>query len=113
MTFPPPPGPPRRRFVALCVVAFVALVVGIAIGAGGDESKPRSKLAETKPAARLVAKARGLPLSRQVGGVLMIAFQGTTPPSYVQQALRQGRAAGVILFHGNATTPAVTQALTR
>jgi beta-N-acetylhexosaminidase len=31
----------------------------------------------------------------------------------VQRALRQGRASGVILFRGNATTPAVTKALTR
>src|SRR4051794_493282 len=113
MTFPPPPGPPRRRFVALCVVAFMALVIGIAVGAGGGSEQPKSKLAATKPSAKVVAKAKGLSLRRQVGEVLMIAFPGPSAPEYVRRALRQGRASGVILFHGNATSPSVTRALTK
>src|SRR4051795_6311628 len=109
----PPPGPPRRRFVALCSLAFVALVIGIAVGAGGG-SEPKSTLPEkVKPPEQAVAKAKGLSLERQIGEVLMIAFHGTTPPGYVQRALRQGRAGGVILFRANAPTPAVTRALTR
>src|SRR3954463_11046512 len=109
----PPPGPPRRRLVALCAVAFVALVVGIVVGAGGDSGSPGALPAKVKPPARAVEKAKGLSLQRQIGEVLMIAFHGTTPPGYVQRALRQGRAGGVILFRANASTPAVTRALTR
>src|SRR3954452_19515610 len=109
----PPPGPPRRRFVALCSLAFVALVIGIAVGAGGG-SEPKSTLPEkAKPPERAVAKAKGLSLEHQIGQILMIAFHGTTPPGYVQRALRQGRASGVILFRANVPSPAVTRALTR
>src|SRR3954463_4555245 len=109
----PPPGPPRRRFVALCSLAFAALVVGFAVGAGGG-SEPKSTLPEkAKPPERAVAKAKGLSLERQIGEVLMIAFPGTTPPGYVQRALRQGRASGVILFRANVPTPTVARDLTR
>ena len=109
----PPPGPQRRRFVALCVVAVVALVVGIVVGSGGGSSKPSSTAGSTKPPARIVAKAKALPLRRQIGQVLMISFAGTTAPSYVTEALRAGRAAGVILFHANVPTPAIARALTK
>ncbi|HEX4718019.1 MAG TPA: glycoside hydrolase family 3 N-terminal domain-containing protein [Thermoleophilaceae bacterium] len=109
----PPPGPARRRLVALCVTAFAALVVGIVVGAGGGSSKPKPSVAAAKPPAQAVKKAKGLSLERQIGEILMIAFHGTTPPGYVQRALRQGRASGVILFRANAATPASTRALTR
>src|SRR3954470_19773384 len=107
------PGPARRRLVALCAAAFVALVVGIVVGAGGGSTESSPGAAAVKPPAKAVAKAKGLSLQRQIGEVLMIAFHGTTPPGYVQRALRQGRAGGVILFRANAPTPAVTRALTR
>jgi beta-N-acetylhexosaminidase len=110
----PPPGPARRRFVALCAAALIALVAGIAVGAGGGSGKPKpSVAAAVKPPARAVAKAKGLSLERQVGEILMIAFPGTTPPGYVQRALRRGRATGVILFRANVPTPTVARALTR
>jgi beta-N-acetylhexosaminidase len=99
--------------VALCVAAFIALVVGIAVGAGSGGSGKTSTTAATKPPARAIAKAKGLSLERQIGEVLMIAFPGTTPPGYVQRALRLGRASGVILFRANVPTPAVARALTR
>src|SRR5438093_1452441 len=108
----PPPGPARRRFVALCAAAVVALIAGIVVGAGGGPSTPK-KPAALQPPARAVAEAKKLSLERQVGEVLMIAFPGTKAPGYVQRALRKGRAGGVILFRGNATSPAVTRALTR
>src|SRR4051794_22008240 len=82
------PGPARRRLVALGITALVALIAGIAVGAGGDDSAQKHPLAATKPRPRAVAKAKGLSLSRQIGQVLMIAFPGTTPPDYVQRALR-------------------------
>src|SRR3954447_10468970 len=109
----PAPGPPRRRFVALCVAAAIALIAGVAVGAGSGSSSPKSRIAATKPPQHAVAKAKGLSLQRQIGELLMIAFHGTTPPGYVQRALRHGRASGVILFRANAPTPAVTSALTR
>src|SRR4051794_7823960 len=109
----PPPGPARRRLAALGAAAFVALVIGIVVGAGGGSGGSGSSTEATKPPAKAVAKAKGLSLSRQVGEVLMIAFQGTQAPGYVQRALRHGRAAGVILFKANAPTPGVTRALTR
>jgi beta-N-acetylhexosaminidase len=109
----PRPGPARRRLVALCAAAFVALVVGIVVGAGGGSTESSPGAAAVKPPAKAVAKAKGLSLQRQIGELLMIAFHGTTPPGYVQRALRHGRASGVILFRANAPTPAVTSALTR
>ncbi|MEA2497307.1 MAG: beta-N-acetylhexosaminidase [Thermoleophilaceae bacterium] len=109
----PPPGPARRRLAALGAAALVALIAGIAVGAGGGSGKPKPRAAAAKPPAVAVAKAKGMPLERQIGELLMIAFPGTTPPGYVQRALRHGRAGGVILFRGNATSPAVTRALTR
>jgi beta-N-acetylhexosaminidase len=95
-------------------MAFIALVAGVAVGAGGGPSKPKtSSAAAVKPPAQAVAKAKGLSLQRQIGEILMISFPGTTPPGYVQRALRQGRAGGVILFRANAPTLSVTRALTR
>src|SRR5262245_36548577 len=109
----PPPGPARRRLVALCVAAFVALIAGVVVGAGGDTEETSTTATVLTPPAKAVAKAKRLSLRRQIGEVLMIAFPGTTPPGYVQRALRQGRATGVILFGGNATSPQVTRSLTR
>src|SRR3954447_3771159 len=109
----PPAGPQRRRLVALCIAGFVALVAGIVVGAGGDDGKPKSAIAKTRPPAQAVAKAKGLSLARQIGEVVVIAFPGTTAPEYVRRALRTGRAAGVILFRGNAPNQAVTRSLTR
>src|SRR4051794_5350381 len=109
----PAPGPPRRRFVALCVAAAIALIAGVVVGAGSGSSSPKSRIAATKPPQHAVAKAKGLSLERQIGEILMIAFHGTTPPGYVQRALRQGRATGVILFRANAPDPQTTRALTR
>lgn len=95
-------------------MAFVALVIGIVVGAGSGGSKEHvTGVAATKPPAKVIAKAKGLPLRKQIGQVLMIAFHGTTPPTYVEQALRQGRAAGVILFRANVPTPAIARALTK
>jgi beta-N-acetylhexosaminidase len=110
----PPPGPARRRLVALCVAASIALIVGIVVGAGsGGSGSGSSTAAATKPPAQAVKKAKELSLQRQIGEVLMIAFPGTTPPGYVQRALRLGRAGGVILFRANVPTPTVARELTR
>ena len=42
-----------------------------------------------------------LSLGQQVGQVMVLSFTGTTAPPYVREALRERRAAGVILFGGN------------
>lgn len=97
------------------MVALVALIVGIVVGGGnggGSRSAEQKRAAAVKPPARAVEKARGLSLRRQIGEVLMISFHGTTVPSYVRDALRAGRASGVILFRANAPNPATTSALT-
>jgi beta-N-acetylhexosaminidase len=87
----PPPGPARRRLVALCAAALVALIAGIVVGAGGGSTESSRGARAVKPAPKAVAKAKGLSLQRQIGEVLVIAFHGTTAPGYVQRALRQGR----------------------
>ena len=107
MRLPPRDTPARRRLVALAVVACVALVAGVAIGAGaGDEQerppaeRPAGATAVTpRPAA--VGAAERLSLRRQAGQLVVMRFDGPGPPAYVRRALRAGRAAGVILFKDN------------
>ena len=64
--------------------------------------------------------ARGAPsavdeltLEQQVGQLIVLSFSGTAPPAYVRQALRERRAAGVILFGGNITGADQLRELTR
>ena len=55
-----------------------------------------------------------MPLERRIGQLLVVSYAGTSPPRYVLSALREGRAAGVILFGGNAPDAAtVRKATTR
>ena len=54
-----------------------------------------------------------LTLEEQVGQLVVLRFAGTTPPDYVRDALREGRAAGVILFRDNVSSPEQLRALTR
>jgi beta-N-acetylhexosaminidase len=108
----PPPGTARRRLAFLCVVAAVALAAGIVVGAGGGSSKKSASSPIAAPPERAVERAAQMPLSRQIGEVLMISFKGPGVPRYARQALRAGRAAGVILFRGNATTPAAMRSVT-
>ena len=118
----------RRRLAALAVVAVLAVVVGVVLGAqagdggapngstGGGSARSADGPGSTAPAggrddAITKAVAR-LPLDRLVGQVLMLSFQGATAPPYVQRALRTRRVAGVILFRDNAPDAASTRALT-
>ena len=109
----PRPGPQRRRFALLCGAALAALIAGVVAGAGGGgggsgSATPRS----ARPPEQAVKRAQRLPLRRQIGELLIIAFPGPGVPEYVKRALRQGRASGVVLFRGNATTPAAMRAVT-
>lgn len=54
-----------------------------------------------------------LPLTQLAGQAVIMRFAGNPAPAYVTEALREGRAAGVILFDDNATSPPATKALTR
>lgn len=91
----------RRRLVALAAAALVALIAGIAAGAsgggepGGDE--PASAAEATSPR----AAARELPLERQVGQLLVMAFDEAAVPEYIRRRLARSEGAGVILFAGN------------
>lgn len=109
----PQEGPQRRRLATLAATAVVALAAGIAAGAGDDDEPAPSRAARAAtPPRNAVREARRLPLAKQVGQTLIISFRGTTAPAYVRRALREGRAAGVILFRANAPDEATTRRLT-
>jgi beta-N-acetylhexosaminidase len=106
----------RRRRLALAVAAALALVVGVAVGAGHDDPQPRSTAprATATPTPPPVKEARKLSLRRQVGQLVVMRFAGAGPPAYVPEALKAGRAAGVILFKDNiASKPALTRLTAR
>jgi len=108
--------PEARRRLALAVAAVLALVAGVALGAGGHDPKPRSTApgATPAPTPAPVKEARKLSLSRQVGQLVVMRFAGAGPPAYVPEALKAGRAAGVILFKDNiASKPALTRLTAR
>ena len=50
-------------------------------------------------------------LAREVGQLVVLRFTGTAAPEYVRDALRDGRAAGVILFRDNLAGPAQAKAV--
>ena len=58
------------------------------------------------------ARADEPPLGQQVGQLIVLSFQGTAVPQYVLTALRERRAAGVILFGGNVESPRQLRTLT-
>jgi beta-N-acetylhexosaminidase len=104
----------------VALVALVALGTGVVLGrSNGDgergRSESRDEAAARAPGAGIPSRrsaptplerarqaAARMPLERQLGELLVIAFSGTTAPGYVVDALREGRAAGVILFGANA-----------
>jgi len=109
----PHEGPQRRRLATLAATAAAALAAGLAVGAGDDdEREPQRAARAAEPPRRAIREARRLPLARQVGQTLIIGFRGTSAPAYVRRALREGRAAGVILFRANAPDEATMRRLT-
>ena len=107
----------RRRRVRLLVAALVAFVVGVVVGAGGDDAPDSRQKPATEPAAEQARKAAAavdkLSLEQQVGRMVILRFNGTAPPGYVRRVLREGRAAGVILFRDNVVSPDQMRRLTR
>jgi beta-N-acetylhexosaminidase len=98
----------------LGALALLALAAGATVGAlhghPAYETARGGRTAGGHPPAR--SRAARMGLERQVGELLVIAFRQPTAPRYVLRALRDGRAAGVILFGANAASPASVRALT-
>jgi beta-N-acetylhexosaminidase len=107
----------RRRRARLLGAALVAFVVGVVVGAGGDdEPESRQQQAADSPAEKARAAAAAvdkLALEQQVGRMVILRFNGTEPPGYVRRVLRQGRAAGVILFRDDVVSPNQLRRMTR
>ena len=109
----------RRRQVALVAAAAAAFLGGLALGAGGQEpTTPAGRESSggdggAPPAEPPVPAVDRLTLEQQVGRMVILRFAGTEPPGYVQRALRDGRAAGAILFRDNVVDPAQLRRLTR
>jgi beta-N-acetylhexosaminidase len=96
----------RRRLTALGAAAAVAFLVGVAVSGGDDRDEGSSSAAPARTSApEEVARKvnEGLPLSQQVGRLVVLRFAGTSVPGYVRRVLSQGRAAGAILFRDNLT----------
>jgi len=108
----------RRRTLLLAAgAAFVlGVVVGGASGDGGDDPQRREGVrgASVPSASAPVepAPVDRLTLRQQVGQLIVMRFAGTTAPGYVRAALRDRRAAGVILFRDNVAGPEQLRALT-
>jgi beta-N-acetylhexosaminidase len=97
----------RRRLALLLAAALVALVVGIAIGAGaGDEDRATSGVGRDNTASGARQASERLTLRQQVGQLLISSFDGTRVPAYMRRRLRASETAGVILFGPNGTSRA-------
>ena len=88
-------------------------MAGVAIGGGGDGSGRSAAAPQRTPPPEEVAREvnEDLPLSQQVGKLVVLRFAGTSAPGYVRRVLSQGRAAGAILFRDNLTGEAQAKRL--
>ena len=103
----------RRHRRALGGLAVAALVVGIAVGAGGGSGgQGAAQTPDLAPSRAVVAAVDRLTPLQRAGQLVVLRFAGTTAPPYVRRALRERRAAGVILFADNIASPAQLRALT-
>jgi beta-N-acetylhexosaminidase len=106
-----------RRRRNLLLGALAAFVIGTVAGAryGAEETRQaeRGGPAAAPGAAAIAPPVDRLTLRQQVGQLIVLRFAGTSPPAYVRGALRERRAAGVILFRDNVTGPGQLRALTR
>jgi beta-N-acetylhexosaminidase len=99
----------RRRLGVLAGLAAVALVAGLALGGNDPDGGGDSGSSASAPA----ALAERLSLRRQAGQLTVSTFSGRRLPAWMRRRLAAGETAGVILFGGNATTPADWRGLTR
>jgi len=100
----------RTEAVGLTLLALLIGSVALGVDARAEAS-PASRADELTHIARHEAVDK-LPLSSQVGRLVVLRFAGTSAPDYVRDILREGRAAGAILFRDNVTGPEQTKALT-
>jgi beta-N-acetylhexosaminidase len=112
----------RRRRLAVAGVAGLAFLVGALVGGDDPPKAERTVASPTATPASVEGggtarvgsdRAEPVPLSRQVGRVIMLRFHGTRVPGYVRRALQAGRASGAILFRDNVASPGQVRALTR
>jgi beta-N-acetylhexosaminidase len=104
----------RRHLAALIVLAAVAAVTGVVIGAGGDADAPQTEpRTQAQPASTPEARRPKLSLRERVGQLIVMRFAGTEAPEYVLSALRRGRAPGVILFKDNIASAEALRQMTR
>ena len=90
-------------------MALLAATAGVIAGSGAETEVEE---ADRRPAAPERAVDR-LSLEQQVGQLLVLSFRGARAPDYVIDILREGRAAGVVLFRSNASTRRQVRSLTR
>ena len=101
----------RRRRAALGAVAVFAVVGGVVAGASGENEDAARPATSTAPAS--VPPPRGLTPVQEAGSVIVLRMRGTSVPDYVRRALRERRAAGVILFRDNIASASQLRRMTR
>ncbi|MFG2843931.1 glycoside hydrolase family 3 N-terminal domain-containing protein [Kitasatospora sp. NPDC048296] len=90
---------PFRRVAQL---GSVLLVLGAALGPVPAGSTTRSGALPAERTTTVISQDQD---SRQLAGRrIVLSYPGSTPPPGVLQAIREGRAAGVILFRDNVTS---------
>jgi beta-N-acetylhexosaminidase len=103
----------RRRLFALVSAAVLALLVGVAIGAGDNGAQPEQRAPQRAPSEAVERAVERLELRQQLGQVLISSFDGTVMPDYIRRRLRAGETAGVILFARNGGSASHWRRLTR
>ena len=107
-------GPRSARAVAVSTATFALLAGSVALGANDSSADrdPPLRLQGRLASSVQAPSVDELSLSSQVGRLVILRFAGTSAPEYVQEILREGRAAGAILFRDNAINPEQTKSLT-
>ena len=102
----------RRRLVALALAALCALALGLVAGARVGSERQDAPAPTRAPAGGPLPAQAGPSLERGVGQLLILRFEGPRVPAYVLRALRDGRAAGVVLFTDNVNSTDQLRSLT-
>ena len=93
--------PPGGGWRCWSRAALLALVAGVAVGAGGDEDAATRASAPRQPSRRRSQAVDRLSLRQQVGQLTISSFGQARCPAYIRRRLRAGETAGVILFGFN------------
>jgi beta-N-acetylhexosaminidase len=104
--------------VLVLALAAVGAVAALSLGGGdgGSGATPDPRRAqppgETAIAGEPPNPVDALSARQRAGTTVVLRFHGTSAPGYVTRALRERRAAGVILFADNLSTPEALAAMT-